>query len=226
MPSRVKKPRSEQRRSSGVGTSPASAKMTKTTVSVPIPATSPILPTPTAQPCSVPEIQIPPSIPAPVPVPVTVLKSTPVKLNNSSIVTVRQEIRYCNLLVFIVFCFFFYNDFLFPQQTNNNASGSCFTFLFDTDHHHSGNCYRDYSKYWGWPGHHPNVPNYNFDWNTNYTGGSACKFAYSAFGQNSTDFCPAARGSSRTESYRHSHPCQRKLNYQTGTEKVNFFKKA
>lgn len=107
MPSRVKKPRSEQRRSSGVGTSPASAKITKTTVSVPIPATSPILPTPIAQPCSVPEIQIPPSIPAPVPVPVTVLKSTPVKLNNSSIVAVRQEIRYRNnnLMVFIVLFF-------------------------------------------------------------------------------------------------------------------------
>jgi hypothetical protein len=99
MPSRVKKPRSEQRRSSGVGSSPASAKSTKTTVSVPIPATSPILPTPIAQQCSVPEIQIPPPTPVPATVPVTVLKSTPVKLNNSSLVTVRQEIRYYQLVL-------------------------------------------------------------------------------------------------------------------------------
>ena len=93
MPSRVKKPRSEQRRSSTVGGSPASAKTAKTTAgtaSVPIPVTSPVLATPISQPSSsVPEIQIPTQTQ----VPVTVLKSSPVKLNNSAIVTVRQEIR-------------------------------------------------------------------------------------------------------------------------------------
>ncbi|KAI9563200.1 hypothetical protein GHT06_010658 [Daphnia sinensis] len=88
MPSRVKKPRSEQRRSSGVGSSPASAKNSKIPPSVPIPATSPVSQPPIIQPTSVPEIQIP----VPAPVSVAVMKSTPVKLNNSPIVTVRQEL--------------------------------------------------------------------------------------------------------------------------------------
>lgn len=88
MPSRVKKPRSEQRRSSGVGGSPVSAKGPKPTGLVPIPVTSPVLQTAISQQSSVTEIQIPNQAP----VPVTVLKSTPVKLNNSAIVTVRQEI--------------------------------------------------------------------------------------------------------------------------------------
>ena len=88
MPSRVKKPRSETRRSSGVTGSPASAKGTKPTALVPIPVTSPILQTPISQPNSVAEIQIPTQTQ----VPVTVLKTTPVKLNNSNVVTVRQEV--------------------------------------------------------------------------------------------------------------------------------------
>lgn len=94
MPSRVKKPRNEQRRSSGVGNSPASAKGLKTTGLVPIPVTSPVLQAPiSSQPIAsaVPEIQIPQTQ-----VPVTVLKTTPVKLNHSAIVTVRQEIGYNN----------------------------------------------------------------------------------------------------------------------------------
>lgn len=88
MPSRVKKPRSENRRSSGVGGSPAAAKGPKVAVSVPIPVTSPVLPTPISQPNAITEIQIP----AQAQVPVAVLKTTPVKLNNSTIVTVRQDV--------------------------------------------------------------------------------------------------------------------------------------
>lgn len=93
MPSRVKKPRSEQRRSSGVGNSPASVKGLKTGGLVPIPVTSPILQAANSQPSSVPEIQIP----VQTQVPVTVLKTTPVKLNHSAIVTVRQDIGYVQL---------------------------------------------------------------------------------------------------------------------------------
>ena len=89
MPSRVKKPRSEQRRSSAVGGSPASGKGAKITTSIPIPATSPSLQPPVSQPSSITETQVP----VQAQVPLTVLKTSPVKLSSPTIVTVRQEMR-------------------------------------------------------------------------------------------------------------------------------------
>lgn len=94
MPSRVKKPRSEQKRASGVGSSPASkaskAQANANNSSTTVAAVS--TPTVTQAPAAVAEVQIPAAATS-VPLPVTVLKTSPIKLNNASVMAVRQDAR-------------------------------------------------------------------------------------------------------------------------------------
>ena len=93
MPNRVKKPRSEQKRSSG--SSPAT-KASKAQTSKATTTATASTPTETQAPVS--DIQIPANTTS-VPMPVTVLKTSPIKINNSSVMAARQEAWYFMFLI-------------------------------------------------------------------------------------------------------------------------------
>jgi len=82
MPSRAKKPRSEHRRSSGVGTSPVANKTTKVTASVPVISTA-------QSSGATAETQI--SVLAPNVTPI--VKNAPKLSTTTGVVTVKQEPR-------------------------------------------------------------------------------------------------------------------------------------
>ena len=82
MPSRAKKPRSEHRRSSGVGTSPVANKTTKTTAPVPVTSTAQSSTTPAEPQVSVLAPNITP-----------IVKTVPKLSTTAGVVTVKQEPR-------------------------------------------------------------------------------------------------------------------------------------